>query len=279
MLPVSSTSKTASTTIILPDLISYCMFDLHTNRNHKLVFIESNRWLLNGDPDLDEAARRAFHALKAGTLAAMSYSRAGYPLLRVCSVFVNWIFHLENLSDDMDNHGIDNVANVVTNSIHHPHTYRSPARLNRITKHFYKRIMQTAAPGACQRFQEGFEFFIQAVQQQALDRDSGTIPDLESRSPNDLATWSNDIYSYDLEQSKGQTHNMIDVIMHEKGLDRANLPSWGPAIDADVCLYVDGLARWMVGSLHWSFETVRYFGKAGKQVKATRLVTLRPRTV
>ena len=208
------------------------------------------------------------------------------------------------------------------------------------------------------------EFFFQAIQQQALDRTNGTIPDLESyialrrdtsgcksswvlieyahhlnipddvmdhpvirslgEATNDLVTWSNvsslrpvppplltrclfanqivqDIFSYDVEQSKGHTHNMIDVIMHEQGLDlqdavnavgeyckraidrfvreRDNIPSWGPAIDADVRTYVDGLADWIVGSLHWSFETERYFGKAGKQVKATRLVTLRPKTL
>lgn len=92
---------------------------------------------------------------------------------------------------------------------------------------------------------------------------------------------------------------MIDVVMHGQGLelqdavdvvgdfckraidrfvdDRARLPSWGPAVDADVRVYVDGLADWIVGSLHWSFDTERYFGKAGKQVKVTRMVTLRPR--
>lgn len=92
---------------------------------------------------------------------------------------------------------------------------------------------------------------------------------------------------------------MINVIMHEQGLDlqdavdvvgdyckraidrfvhdRARLPSWGPTIDADVRVYVDGLADWIVGSLHWSFETERYFGRAGRRVKATRKVTLRPK--
>lgn len=92
---------------------------------------------------------------------------------------------------------------------------------------------------------------------------------------------------------------MIDVIMHEQGLglqhavdvvgqfckraidrfehDRACLPSWGPAIDADVRVYVDGLADWIVGSLHWSFETERYFGRDGGRVKATRRVALRPK--
>ena len=91
---------------------------------------------------------------------------------------------------------------------------------------------------------------------------------------------------------------MIPVVMHQEGVDlqtavdfvgnmckqsidrfnedRANLPSWGPEIDRDVSIYVDGLANWIVGSLHWSFETERYFGKTGRQVKATRTVEILP---
>ncbi|KAF8438994.1 isoprenoid synthase domain-containing protein [Boletus edulis BED1] len=338
---MSSTYRRAPTTIHLPDLVSHCKFDLHTDRNHRLVTVESKNWMFNGDPDLDEAARRAFRGLKAGRFAAMVYANAGYPQLRGCSDFLNWFFHLDNLSDDMDDRGIDNVANIVMNTIHHPHTYRCSVRLNRMTKDFYTRIMQTASPGACRRLQETLEFFFQAIQQQALNRASGTIPDLASyislrrdtsgckttwalieyaynldipddvmnhpnirsmgEATNDFVAWSNDIFSYDEEQSKGDTHNMIDVIMKEQGLDlqdainvvgeyckraidrfvndRATLPSWGPAIDADVRKYVDGLANWIVGVMHWSFETERYFGKGAKQVKATGLVTLRPKTV
>ena len=69
-------------------------------------------------------------------------------------------------------------------------------------------------------------------------------------------------------------HNMIPVIMHnhpglsaqdaidmvgemcKRSIDRFNadrliLPNWGPAIDRQVLIYVDGLADWIVGSLHW----------------------------
>lgn len=206
MSPVSSTSKSAPTTILLPDLVSHCKFNLHVDRNHKLVSVESKRWMFNGDPDLDQAARRAFHGLKAGKLAAMCYPNGGYPQLRVCSDYLNWLFHLDDLSDDMDNRGIDNVANVVMNTLYHPHTYRSPARLNRMTKEsvfyhrffklwgsnqfadfflrpnfsLYKRIIQTASPGTCRRFQETMDLFFQAIRHQALDRASGTVPDLES---------------------------------------------------------------------------------------------------
>jgi hypothetical protein len=58
--------------------------------------------------------------------------------------------------------------------------------------------------------------------------------------------------------------------------DRACLPSWGPEIDAQVQVYVQGLADWIVGSLHWSFDSERYFEKKGQQVKKTRIVELAP---
>ena len=92
---------------------------------------------------------------------------------------------------------------------------------------------------------------------------------------------------------------MIPVVMNEQGLDlqaavdlvgelckqtmdqfnedRAQLPSWGADVDRDVAVYVQGLADWIVGSLHWSFESERYFGKGGREVKKSRVVNLLPR--
>jgi hypothetical protein len=135
---------------------------------------------------------------------------------------------------------------------------------------------------------------------------------------NDLVTWSNvsarlvaiadphlpvankerpqDLFSYNVEQSRGDTHNMICVFMTNDGLDlqqavdrigelckqtidtfvenQALVPSWGDDIDKDVKLYVNGMQEWIVGSLHWSFMTTRYFGDNGGAVKATRIVEL-----
>ena len=94
---------------------------------------------------------------------------------------------------------------------------------------------------------------------------------------------------------------MIVVVMQQEGLDlqsavdfvgdlceqsinrfvaeRANLPSWGLEIDRQVNIYVDGLRDWIVGSLHWSFESERYFAKSGLDVKRNRVVNLLPRRV
>ena len=205
MSSVSPTSISAPATILLPDLVSHCKFDLHINRYHKLATVESNRWVFNSDPDLDQATRRAFQCLKAGKFVAMCYPNVGYPQLRVCTDFINWIFHLDDLSDDMDDRGVDKVVNVVMNSLYHPHTYRSPARLNRMSKesvfHYFfflsqgsnqlsdlflpdsslcKRIIQTASPGTRQRFLESMQLFFETIHQEAIDRTNGTIPDIKS---------------------------------------------------------------------------------------------------
>ena len=58
--------------------------------------------------------------------------------------------------------------------------------------------------------------------------------------------------------------------------DKARLPSWGYEIDAQVQTYVEGLADWIIGSLHWSFDSERYFGKMGSQIKRSRVVELAP---
>ncbi|KAI5983940.1 isoprenoid synthase domain-containing protein [Pisolithus orientalis] len=344
--PLSSTTlamfpptlrPSSPTKVIIPDLVSHCTFALRSSIHQRRLSAESERWLFRSD-NLNESTRHSFRGLKAGKLTAMCYPNAGYPQLRVVSDFLNWLFHLDNLSDDMDNRSITEVANVVMNSLHHPYTYRSNVRLSRMTRSFYRRIIKTASPGACQRFVETLEFFFQAINEQATDRAKSFIPDLESyialrrdtsgckpcwalveyaydldipdkvmnhplilslgEATNDLVTWSNDIFSYNVEQSKGHTHNMIDVIMNERGIDlqsafnfvgdlckqsidrfiecRGQLPSWDPKIDRDVAIYVEGLADWIVGSLHWSFDTERYFGRRGHEVKKTRVLKLLP---
>jgi hypothetical protein len=74
----------------------------------------------------------------------------------------------------------------------------------------------------------------------------------------------------------------VDVVgkMYEEAIARfktlqTQVPSWGKRIDEYVAQYIEGMADWMVAvSVYWSFETERYFGKAHKSVKTTRVVQL-----
>ncbi|KAG5640845.1 hypothetical protein DXG03_006834 [Asterophora parasitica] len=110
----------------------------------------------------------------------------------------------------------------------------------------------------------------------------------------------NDLYSYNIEQAAGHGgHNIITVVMKEKGVDLGGaldwvakylgqvldefkaqcqaLPSWGVAVDREVKVYVERLAYFMRGIDCWAFETERYFGTKGREIQEQRVVDLLPK--
>ncbi|KAK0624077.1 terpenoid synthase [Immersiella caudata] len=115
-----------------------------------------------------------------------------------------------------------------------------------------------------------------------------------------IVSTTNDVYSYPVERARGHAlHNLVTVVMHQMDLSpqaaidwiadwidslvrdflrcQADLPSWGPEIDAQVSKYIDGLGNWVRGNDHWSFESQRYFGTAGAEVRKTRQIYMLPR--
>ena len=105
------------------------------------------------------------------------------------------------------------------------------------------------------------------------------------------------MYSFNVEQARGDPHNLIISIIHTLSTDltgafdwvaahykeisteflsiyRDNLPTFTPEIDIQVRAYVEGLAHWARGIDAWSFETERYFGKLGEDVRIGRRVVL-----
>ncbi|KAH6908307.1 isoprenoid synthase domain-containing protein [Coprinopsis sp. MPI-PUGE-AT-0042] len=334
------------TSFILPDLVSHCDFKLSYNPAGDEIAAQSVRWLDANCPDLSPKQRRKLYGLQAGELTAFCYNTTSPAKLRVVSDFMNYLFHLDNISDGMMTQETDVLSDIVMNALWFPESYKPTAgqlseELNpgKLARDFWARCIPGCGPGAQARFKETLGLFFEAVSIQARSRDEGAIPDLESyidvrrdtsgckpcwalieyaldidlpdfvvehpliealnQGTNDLVTWSNDIFSYNVEQSRGDTHNMIVILMEYHGMtlqqavdyvgdlckqtidafcqNKQNLPSWGPEIDDMVARYVQGLQDWIVGSLHWSFQTTRYFGKEGQAVKQHRFVKLIPR--
>ncbi|KAJ6522663.1 isoprenoid synthase domain-containing protein [Mycena vulgaris] len=324
--------------LVLPDLEFHCTFPVRISRHHKSLPAKTKAWFFRGRDNGHKMQCAIFNGLKPTLLAAVGYPEAGYQQLRLCSDFITYLFLLDDASDELGKRDITSVADVVLNSLYHPHTYCSSTRISEMAKDLAKRMSQTATIRVQHRFMEALNLFFQSVNDQAQDRLSGAIPTLEqyillrrdtsgcrpcwalieyannldipdevhehpvirglSDAAADLAGWSNDLFSYNVERSRGDTHNMIVVAMHHHNLDlfsaaefvgdmcrqaiekfnvlRKEVPSWGGKVDQDVAQYVQGLADWIVGCVHWSFETERYFGKANKSVKATRHVQLLP---
>jgi hypothetical protein len=121
--------------IVLPDLVSHCTFKLRCNRFRKLITTETKRWLFK-DGNLMGKKHETYHGLKVGLLVAQCYPDAAYPQLRVVNDFMIYLFHLDNLSDDMDNSGTLSTADEVLNSLYHPHTWRSSSRVGKMTREY-----------------------------------------------------------------------------------------------------------------------------------------------
>nr|GAT50561.1 predicted protein [Mycena chlorophos] len=337
------------TSFDMPDLVGHCTYDLFYNPEGDPTAAQSVHWLDSNCPILNAKQRVALKGLKAGELTAHCYYTAPPDRLRVISDFMNYLFHLDNISDGMMTRDTEVLSDAVMNALEFPHFYRpttfrgkeQPAdELNagKLARDFWGRAIETYGPGWQGRFKETFEMFFEAVNVQAKWRDDGIVPDLETyiairrdtsgckpcwalveygldidlpdyvaedpvimalnESTNDLVTWSNDIFSYNVEQSRGDTHNMIVILMKYHGHtlqsavdyvgelcrltidafqeNRFKVPSWGPEVDDMVQRYIGGLEAWIVGSLHWSFMTERYFAKGGAEVKKSRFVGLLP---
>ncbi|EGN99183.1 hypothetical protein SERLA73DRAFT_90456 [Serpula lacrymans var. lacrymans S7.3] len=333
-----SSTESAPTKFILPDLVTDCTFPLRLNSDCYDVARASEKWLLSG-ARLVEPRSSKFMGLKAGELTAACYPDADASHLRVCSDFMNWLFNMDDWLDEFDVEGTWGMRECCIGAFRDPLQFETEKLGGKMTKCFFSRFVKTGGPGCTERFIHTMDLFFKAVVLQANDRANGLVPDLESyitvrrdtsgckpcfalieyaaridlpdevmqhpviqsmeEATNDLVTWSNDIFSYNVEQSRHDTHNMIVVLMRERGLDlqgavdvvgnfckgsidrfqteRDNLPSWGEEIDRDVAIYIDGLQNWIVGSLHWSFDSERYFGKEGLDVKQQRIINLLPK--
>ncbi|KDQ58520.1 hypothetical protein JAAARDRAFT_129042 [Jaapia argillacea MUCL 33604] len=326
--------------IHFPDFISYSGMKLRMNRHYERATSDSERWIAES-AGLGERDIASLRGTKGGLLSAMCYPDCDYTGLRLVCDFISYLFYIDDATDSLSGTTQtvkDNIVGAVheTNSQTSKQTFKVTKDywLRLVAD-------AGAPESAQRQFASSFEAFLKSLHQQAKDRTIGSIPDLESYialrrdtsgcrpcsaliscanrldipdevinhpvvraledATNDLVTWSNDIFSYNVEQSRGDTHNMLVIVMREKGLslqgavdfvasmtmqsiDRfyencTALPSWGPEIDDQVRVYVDGLANWIIGSLHWSFESERYFLKEGRNIKSSRVVTLLPRQV
>ncbi|KAI1797175.1 terpenoid synthase [Ganoderma leucocontextum] len=324
---------------LLPDLFAYCQYPLGMNVHCASVSRASEDWLLS-EAKFNAKRRSSFRRLNAGKLTAICYPDTDATRLRDVNDFLNFLFTLDDWSDEFTDKDTVGLAGCVIGAFRDPEGFQAEKAAGKLAKSFFGRFRRTAGPGCTRRFIETMDLFFRAVAQQARDRARGDVPSLEEyialradtsgckpcfalieyaagidlpdevvahpviRALEDAAnahiSWSNDLFSYNVEQARGDTHNMVQVVMHRHNLplqaavdyvgdltnssilrfeqDRRNLPSWGEKIDRDVALYVQGLQDWMVGALHWSFsDSARYFGSDGALVKQSRIVILRPR--
>ncbi|KAI0696796.1 isoprenoid synthase domain-containing protein [Cytidiella melzeri] len=327
-----------STSFTLPDLLSMCSLAGSTNPHYERAARESSAWVDSYNFFADKK-RIAFLTGCNELLVSHTYPYADFAQFRTVCDFVNLLFVVDEISDEQNGEDARKTGQIYLNAMRDPE-WDDGSRLARMTKEFRGRLSAYAGPACFRRFLVHSAAYVEAVAVEAELRERNEILDVASYEPlrrensairvcfglfefalgvdlpdvvfddptfmslywaaADMVCWANDVYSYNMEQSRGiGGNNIVTVLMHERNVDLQTasdivgehfrkllerftenkhlLPSWGLAVDAAVAAYVKAMEHWVIGNLVWSFETTRYFGPHYAEVKRTRVVNLRPR--
>ncbi|THH27414.1 hypothetical protein EUX98_g6777 [Antrodiella citrinella] len=318
----------------LPNLHALCPFSGSTNPHYAKASAESSQWISSFKIFSDKKLA-FFKNSGAELLCSHVFYYTGYEQLRTCCDFVNLLFTIDEISDDQNGADAALTGHVFINALRDS-DFDDGSILCSMAKEFRTRLVGMG-PACYRRYLKNCEDYIDAVGKEAHYREHGIVLDLEPfqhlRRENsavrtcfglfgltlgldlpdevanhvvmmrmhlaavDMVCWSNDLYSYNMEQSMGHhTNNILTVLMKAKNLDlqgaadyvgvhfkvlmdqfledKKRLPSWGAEMDARVAQFVMASESWVVGNLNWSFETPRYFGSQRQKVKDTMVVTL-----
>ncbi|OBZ72724.1 Linoleate 10R-lipoxygenase COP4 [Grifola frondosa] len=271
------------------------------NPHYAEASAESSAWI-NSYRVLSDRKRAFFLQGGSELLCAYAYPYAGYEQFRTCCDFVNLLFTVDEISDDQNGKDAYGTGLVFYNSMRDLN-WDDGSTLCKMTKEFTVRLLKHCGPLTYRRFIKHCKDYVEAFAKEAELRESGQVLDLESyqilRRENsavrfcfglfgyvlgidlpdevvehpafvtmhlatvDMVCWSNDIYSYNMEQAMGHTgNNVMTVLMkgehiglqaaadrvgdHFKGLidtfvkTKTNLPSWGRKIDAGIAHATSG---------------------------------------
>ncbi|KAI0711928.1 terpenoid synthase [Cerioporus squamosus] len=316
----------------LPDLLAACPLKGSTSPHYTQACAESRAWV-NGY-HMFRGSKLAFFLQGSNELlVSHTYPYAGYDQFRTCCDFVNLLFVVDEVSDDQDGQGARHTGEVFLNAMRYP-DWDDGSPLAQMTREFKQRLLEYAGPRCYRRFLVHCVDYVNAVAREAELRERGEVLDTTAfqtlRRENsairlcfglfefvlgvdlpdavfqdehfmtlywaaaDMVCWSNDVYSYNMEQAKGHSgNNIVTVLMREKNIDlqaasdlvgehfqglmdrfmetKARLPSYWPRCRRR------GRTHWVIGNLEWSFESQRYFGSEHRRVRENGVVLLRPR--
>ncbi|KAH8111225.1 terpenoid synthase [Phellopilus nigrolimitatus] len=332
---------TSQITFKLPDLFAMCeaaKLTSSVNPRYKEAGAESAAWI-SSYKLLGPDTRAFFDNLNSAIFVGCTYPYAGYNELKMSCDYLNLIFILEEITDVQSGADVRKTMDIHFRVLSGEPCDGSA--LSRMSFDFRANFLKQFGTNNIDRFLSQHKSYADAVIVEADHRDKSALlclddyvfsrrenssmrpcftlieccnyfhlPDEALEHPTikrmhdatlDMLCWSNDVYSYNVEQARDRDacFNVIPVIMKDKAYtlqeavdytgahiqallsqfiaDKAALPSFGTAVDANLQKYINGLETWVTGNLRYSFTTPRYFGDDREEVEKTLIVKLAER--
>ncbi|KAH7926001.1 terpenoid synthase [Leucogyrophana mollusca] len=293
-------ARTKTASVQLPDLLaSTSPFELRTNRHCRSVSSASEKWLKEVGVDVGDQWRKT----KVGLLAALCYPRADPTQLRLVTDFLSLLVAADEhgydgahdpfarMADRLSRAGYKNPAWCMR-------FHRSLRAYREARSHLALDADSDVVPDLetyveLRRDASGLRMAFDLVEYagglELPERVFGRSMLRLVECACDIVAWSEDIASCAKAQSSNK-HTIVNVLMKERGISLAAalmqagtlvqqsidaflaaeraLPSWRDhTVDADMRFYVQGLRDWIAGSVNWYYESERYFGDKGNEVR------------
>ncbi|KAG6877090.1 hypothetical protein C0993_010326 [Termitomyces sp. T159_Od127] len=284
--------------------------------------------------------KRAFELGDFSALCFLAYPLENKDVLRVACDLMNWFFLYDDQSDLMTPPDAQKLAALVLNAISHPDNTGPAHEcvVAEAIRQLWKLVSEVSSAASRGRLIKNIYNCTSAIVQQAQDRVLDHVRDVDEylflrretvgatsafvvlefslnlpddifedaviqRLNNacvDLILLSNDLYSYNVEQARGDGgHNLVTILMQHRhftlteavkwigdyALERVHsflddlnrVPFFGEEYQADVKRYLNGLGNFVRANDCWHFESGRYFGRDGLEIQRSRRVVLLPK--
>ncbi|OCH87016.1 terpenoid synthase [Obba rivulosa] len=299
--------------IHIPHLISFCdQFELRNpNRHCRSVTAASKKWAI-ATLALNDDERRGLPGLELGLLASLCYPTCDSSQLLLVTQFLILMVRWVDRTTSLDAAAFDQIWGHLSRTSHpawqrrfqgHLHAFRMArsraARDNEagITADLESYITLRQDSSGVKLLFDLIEYAVGLH----ISSEAYASPIL-SRLRHDavnIVAWSSDVASYAQKQARGDRHNLVAVLMEEKRLtaqgasdaagalikdmmdmfhanEQTLLSEHAVRLNPDVRRYVQGLRDWIVGFMHWIYNTERFFGESAEEVRAFGWVFLPP---
>ncbi|KAJ3553945.1 hypothetical protein NM688_g3358 [Phlebia brevispora] len=249
---------TESKSYVLPDLHAICKWKSAFNPHHDEAAAQSSAWVLSFNM-FHGKKLQFFIEGGSELLCSYVYHYTGLDQLRTACDFVNLLFTIDEISDEQNGEDAHKTGDIVLNALKDPN-YDDGSALCRMTKEFRARLVPNCGPYTLDRFFKHSEDYVKAFGKEAEYREDDIVLDIDSynklRRENsavrycfglfgyllgidipdeifyhpvlmrmhltavDMVCWSNDLYSYNMEQAMGHlTNNILTVLQKAHGVD------------------------------------------------------------
>ncbi|KAH7411193.1 isoprenoid synthase domain-containing protein [Cadophora sp. MPI-SDFR-AT-0126] len=313
--PRMGSPTTSTNTFRIPDLLESWPFERRLNPATDAVKTQNEAWtrsLKLNHGQLERALQKAPITL----IAALTCPLVPATSFQTAADAMTTFLIFDEISDQLSESVVAGLYEVIEDVFEHPDKSRPIGEcfIGSLHRSFWNRARQGATPTFVKHFPTRYLEYAKSTSEQAMHRDESRIPDLTSymalrwktvggmpsfgvtlHSLNisddelsdpkvrrleslaqDMLIMANDICSYNVEQSRGDSHNAIAVVMHHNNLSLQNaidliaqmfhkseeefltVMETVESMNDDLCTYVSGLGCWVRGNFEMSFEIERY---------------------